>query len=97
MKPVLVDTGFIVATLDRSERNHTQCVEIGDSLQEPFITCETVIAESCHLLRRLPGAKDAVLENVKKGTFQIPFVLSARAAEIARLMKKYASSTFRQK
>lgn len=89
MKPVLVDTGFIVARLDRSERNHAQCLEVGDSLTEPLITCEAVIAESCHLLRHLKGAKEAILENVEKGVIQLPFVLASRAAEVARLLKKY--------
>ena len=56
MKPVLVDTGFIVATLDRADRHHAQCLEVGDSLTAPLITCEAVIAESCHLLRHLHGA-----------------------------------------
>jgi predicted nucleic acid-binding protein len=58
MKPVLVDTGFLVARLDRSDQHHAQCLVIGDSLMEPLITCEAVIAESCHLLRHLKGAKE---------------------------------------
>jgi predicted nucleic acid-binding protein len=90
MKPVLVDTGFIVARLDRSDRNHAQCLEVGDLLTEPLVTCEPVIAESCHLLRHLKGAKEAILENVQRGIFQIPFILSTRAGEVARLVKKYA-------
>ena len=59
MNPVLLDTGCIVALLDRSERYHTQCAEVVTSLQEPLMTCEAVIAESCYLLRRLPGAADS--------------------------------------
>jgi uncharacterized protein len=90
MKPVLVDTGFIVARLDRSENCHEQCLGVVDALDGPLITCEAVIAESCHLLRHLKGAKDAILENVRHGIFQIPFTLASRAAEIAKLLKKYA-------
>ena len=90
MKPVLLDTGFIVARLDRSDRHHAQCLVVGDSLTEPLITCEAVIAESCHLLRHLNGAKEAIVENVEKGIFQVPFILATRAAEVANLLKKYA-------
>jgi len=43
-----------------------------------------VIAESCYLLRGLPGAVDAVLENVERGIFQIPFQLS-RSATLKKL------------
>ena len=90
MNEVLVDTGFIVARLDRSERHHEQCLKATDGLLSPLITCEAVIVESCHLLRHLEGAADAILQNVEQGVFQIPFSLAKQAAEVARLMKKYA-------
>jgi predicted nucleic acid-binding protein len=90
MKPVLVDTGFIVAQLDRSEKRHQQCLGVEDGLDGPLITCEGVIAESCHLLRHVNGAKAAILENVRQGILQIPFTLAARAAEVAKVLKKYA-------
>lgn len=61
-----------------------------DALLVPLITCEAVIVESCHLLRHVDGARDAILENVQKGIFQVPFALADRAAEVARVMKKYA-------
>jgi hypothetical protein len=54
------------------------------------VTCEPVIAEACYLLRRLPGASDAVLENVERGIFQIPRALPGRAPSLRRLLKKYA-------
>ena len=89
MKPVLLDTGVIVAWLDRSERHHKMCVEALDNLAAPLVTCEAVIAESCYLLRRLPGAGAAILENVASGTFQIPLQLSRSASEIQRVFRKF--------
>ena len=53
------------------------------------MTCEAVIAESCYLLRFLPGAPEAVLENVVAGTFQIPFQLSRCASQIQWVLRKY--------
>jgi hypothetical protein len=73
---VLLDTGVIVALLDRSERCHARCVTTMQGLDRPLATCEAVIAESCYLLRELPGAAATVLENVEGGVFQIPFQLS---------------------
>ncbi len=58
MKPVLFDTGVIVALLDRSEKTHVACAEAVHSSEAPLITCEAVIAEACYLLRNLPGAAD---------------------------------------
>jgi predicted nucleic acid-binding protein len=91
MKPVLLDTGVIVALLDRSERMHATCVKAIQDLQAPMITCEAVIAESCYLMRRIAGAPQAILENIRVGLFQIPFDLSQSAAEVERLMHKYRS------
>jgi len=89
VKPVLLDTGVIVALLDRSERYHQQCVAIVEALQRALVTCEAVIAESCYLLRRLPGAGETVLENVERGVLQIPFQLSQSAAAARSLLRKY--------
>ena len=89
MKPVLLDTGAIVALLDRSEQHHSAAVEIVNGLARPMVTSEAVIAETCYLLRRIPGAADAVLENVATGAFQIPLQLSRSAPEIQRILRKY--------
>jgi uncharacterized protein len=89
VRPVLLDTGAIVALLDRSERHHTRCVKVIDDLERPLVTCEAVIAESCYLVRRLPGAAGTILENVERGVFQIPFQLSLSAAPVRNIMRKY--------
>jgi len=90
VSPILLDTGCIVALLDRSERDHARCVEVVSELTAPLVTCEAVIAESCYLLRRLRGAADAVLRNVEQGIFQIPFRLEAQSKPVRALLKKYA-------
>lgn len=89
MKPVLLDTGVIVALLDRSERTHGICAEIIAGLSSPLVTCEAVIAESCYLLRGILGAAEAVVENVESGVFQIPFRLAEAPATIRRFLHKY--------
>ena len=89
MKAVLLDTGVIVALLDRSERRHQECAKALDSIDAPLVTCEPVIAEACYLTRRLRGAPEAILQNVSAGAFQIPLRLSQCAAAIQRILKKY--------
>ena len=89
MKPVLLDTGVIVALLDRSEEFHQACAKAVRELEAPLITCEAVIAESCYLLRNLPGAPEAVIENVAAGIFQISFQLSPQAAGVKQVLRKY--------
>jgi predicted nucleic acid-binding protein len=89
LKPILLDTGVIVAWLDTSERRHRECVDVVDQIRAPLVTCEAVIAESCYLLRGVTGAKEAILENVARGVFQIPLRLTDAAADIKRIVRKY--------
>jgi predicted nucleic acid-binding protein len=89
MKSILLDTGVIVALLDRSEQYHTQCVEVLSELTGALVTCEAVVAEACYLLRDLRDAPEAVVSNVANGVFQIPIRLVDQAPHVEKLMKKY--------
>jgi predicted nucleic acid-binding protein len=81
-----------VALLDRSEQHHRECVDAVSALEAPLITCEAVIAESCYLLREIKGGAAAVLENVDRGLFQIPYRLTGNASGVLKLMRKYADA-----
>jgi predicted nucleic acid-binding protein len=87
---VLLDTGCIVALLDRGERNHQDCVEALKTVSGRLVTCDAVIAESCYLLRHQRGAADTILENVQRGAFQIPLRIDEMAAAVRGHMKRYA-------
>lgn len=89
MNAVLLDTGVIVALLDRSERHHAQCADVIPDVRGALVTCEPVVAEACYLLRRLPGAPEAVLENVETGVFQVPARLVEQAGAVKKLLAKY--------
>lgn len=90
MKAALLDTGVVVAVLDRAQKSHRLCVEALELVESPLVTCEAVITEACYLLRNVSGAAEAVMENIAKGVFQIPFRLSISAAEVNRLLRRYA-------
>ena len=89
MRPVLVDSGFIVALLDRQDKRHAVCRAAIQDLSRPFVTCEAVISESCYLLRNLPGAAESILDNVVSGVFQLPFQLASAASDVRRIFHKY--------
>ncbi len=89
MKPALLDTGFIVALFNKSDRFHARCASILDQLESPLATCEAVITESCFLLRHAPGGPEYVLTNVAKGIFEIPFRLTEAGPSISKLFQKY--------
>ena len=90
MTPALLDTGCIVALLDRSEQHHRHCAAVVAGLTAPLLTCEAVIAEACYLLRGVAGAAEAVLQNVGRGVFLLPYHLRENAASVIKLLKKYA-------
>jgi predicted nucleic acid-binding protein len=85
----LLDSGAIVALLDRSERMHAACAQAIEKATAPLVTCEAVIAESCYLLRGQAGAAEAILGNVGTGVFQIPLQLTQIASSLQRLFRKY--------
>jgi uncharacterized protein len=89
VKPVLLDTGVIVALLDRNEAFHKQCADAIQTLDAPLLTCEAVIAETCYLLRNLPGAPEAVIANIETGMFQLAFQLSRQAPAVKQSLRKY--------
>lgn len=89
MKPVLLDSSVIVALLDKRERFHERCVRVLDEIEQPLVTCEAVISESCFLLRKIPNASDRILANVEKGLFQILFQLTSSAASVHAILNKY--------
>jgi len=89
VKPVLLDTGMIVALLDPTDSFHVRCSDAMADVGAPLVTCETVIAESCHLLRDVEGATEAILHSVATREFLIPISLTDAAAQLRRIKAKY--------
>ena len=89
MRPVLLDTSVIVASLNRRDSNHARCAAALLGLRSPIATCEAVIVESCYLLQAIPSAVNDVMANIAIGTLQIPIQLSASAQEVQKILHKY--------
>ena len=87
---VLVDTGPLVAFLNRRDRRHawarTQLAEI----QPPLLTCEAVLSEACFLVRNLEGGAVAVMKLVSSGAVTVPFQLDGEIGSVAKLLRKYS-------
>jgi len=89
VKPVLLDTGMIVALLDPTDSFHRRCSDAMADVGAPLVTCETVIAESCYLLRDVEGAAEAILHSVATREFLIPISLADATVPVRRIMAKY--------
>ena len=88
-KPIIFDSGVLVALIDKREQYHQWATEQAQTLLPPFVTCESVITETCFLLRHIHNGHEAVLAMVEDGILQIDFSLSAEISEITSLMGKY--------
>ena len=87
---IILDTGPLIAFLNSRDGHHRWAREQWARVEPPFLTCEAVIAEACHLARRLAsGAPEAVVSLVERGVLDVSFRLVDEAAAVARLMKKY--------
>lgn len=89
MKAVIVDTGPLVAFLNRRDRHHSWAVEQFGSLPPPLLTCEAVLSEAAYLVRELPGGPEAVLELVARGVVAPTFRLLDEIAAVRTLVRRY--------
>ena len=90
MKPILVDSGFLVALYKRLDASHRLCMQAYERLQQPLATCEAVIAETAHLLRFTPGSTESILASIEEGILALPFSLQESAASVRKIRTKYA-------
>lgn len=87
---VILDTGPLVALLDRSDNAHAWTVRQFQAIRGPLLTCEPVLAEVMYLLRGLRPAQEKVLAWIEQGVVRCPFILSAEVAAVRLLWEKYA-------
>lgn len=91
MTRIIVDTGPVVALLNRRDRHHAWVREVLDTVDPPVFTCEAVVSEACFLLGRLAGGQDAVLGLLESGVMVVDFRLSAELDAVRGLMRKFAN------
>jgi predicted nucleic acid-binding protein len=88
--PILVDAGPIVALLDNRDRFHDWARNQLSERKPPLLTCEAVLTEAAHLLRRAHG-NQALLALVRRGLVSIPFRLVDEISRVEKLIERYAN------
>jgi predicted nucleic acid-binding protein len=88
---IIVDTGPLVAFLNRRDGHHRWVRDLLDSIEPPLLTCEAVVSEACLLLRDLGGGQDAVLELLARDIVRTEFELAGEVGPVRGLMKKFAN------
>jgi uncharacterized protein len=88
---ILVDTGPLVAAIDRRDRWHEWAVKELASVEAPLLTCEAVVSEACFLLQRVYGGRNALLGMLTDGLVKVPFQFSQELMVIKDLLVRYES------
>lgn len=90
MKATLLDTGPLVAFLNRRDRHHRWAVDILAALRPPLLTCEAVLSEAIYLVRKLPHGGETVMEMLARGVVRPVFRLEEEALAVKALLSKYS-------
>jgi uncharacterized protein len=85
----LVDTGALVAILDRDDPWHERCVAAFESLRPPLLSSSAVLAELFHLLGS--GRRDvaAAWHFLRSGAGTIGAIVDDDLPALAKLMDRY--------
>jgi uncharacterized protein len=89
MRAAIVDTGPLVAFLDRAEQHHRWVAERIEDLDTPLLVCEPVLAEAMHLLARFSRAHDALFGLLENGALTIAFHIDEHISSLRKLHHQY--------
>lgn len=87
----LVDTGPLVALLDRRDKYHLWAKAQVEEIDPPLYTCEAVLTEASFLLDGVAGGSQALLDLVQKSLVQVDLSLQEEVSSIKRLLMRYGN------
>lgn len=88
---IVVDTGPLVAVLNRRDKHHAWATEHFARLAPPLFTCEGVLSEASYLLGYGSGGGAALVALVERGVVHAEFRFQDEAPRVRALMERYAS------
>ena len=85
----LIDTGAILALLDRSDRWHRACVDAFRQLRLPLLTSEAVLTEVFHLVGDTCTEMEAAWKFVRSGALVVGAIEHGELTHLHGLMSRY--------
>jgi len=82
----IADTGFLVAFANRRDEHHTWATKLAESVADPLLTCDAVLAEAAFHLR----SSALVLAFVANGLVRPAFALSEHLDRLTELANRYS-------
>ncbi len=88
---VLLDTGPLIALIDRHDQHHAWVAAQFAQILPPLLTCEAVLTEACYLAPRTGTPAEEPLILLERGVLRLAFDLNDNFGPVTSLMKRYAS------
>jgi predicted nucleic acid-binding protein len=82
----IADTGFIVAVGSREDRYHRWATGVAVGVNEPLLTCESVLSEAAFHL----NSSSYVLSLVEDGLLKVAFDATRHVPQLQELALRYA-------
>jgi predicted nucleic acid-binding protein len=91
---LILDTGPLYASLDRSDRDHHRCRRLIEEADEPLIIPSAVLPEVDYLVseRMGPAPMLALLRDVDAGAYRVEDLVAEDYARVLELMDRYSDA-----
>jgi predicted nucleic acid-binding protein len=86
----LIDTGAILALLDKTDRWHRLCVDAFGQLRLPLLTSEAVLTELFHLIGDSRHEMETAWRFVRSGAIVLAIIEDSELSQIQTLMSRYS-------
>ena len=89
---LILDTGPLYASLDRSDDDHLRCRRLIEEANEPLLIPAPVLVELDYLIHRSlnPGVLVALLADIESGAYEVVNVTPADHRRVSELCDRYA-------
>jgi predicted nucleic acid-binding protein len=88
---VIVDTGVLIALIDRLDNHHNWVVNQLKQITPPLLTCEAVISETWFLLQRVRNGRETLIQLLTQKYVVVQFDFDAELATVISLLNRYQS------
>lgn len=91
---LILDTGPLYASLDRSDADHAACRALIESADETLVIPSPVLVEVDYWIHRhlQPGALVALLADIEAGAYSVVDLVAADYARVKDLCDRYADA-----
>jgi len=91
---LILDTGPLYASLDRSDDDHARCRSLIETADEPLVIPAPVLVEVDFLIHRSlhPGVLVALLSDIESGAYDVVALVASDYRRVRELCDRYADA-----